>query len=117
MKPITYGDLFAFLRNQQSGGRSPDPHFLTKRFLSEHHLPHTRIIEVLEGFGGYGDEDILWNAAIRIPSDTSLLEDVETPMEYAIRKELYVYNGSSGWGEPDINSALEMMMLEEGTNG
>lgn len=110
MKPVTYGDLFAFLRNHKSGLRSSDPHFQTKRFLSEHHLSHPRIIEVLEGFGGYDDEEILWNAAIRIPSDTCLLEDVETPMEYAIRKELYVLNGNSGWGEPDINAALAMMM-------
>jgi hypothetical protein len=31
-------------------------------------------------------------------------------VEYAIRQELYVYNGNSGWGEPDINAALAMMM-------
>ena len=54
----------------------------------------------------------MWNAAARIPSDTGLLEDVETPVEYAIRQELYVYNGNSGWEEPDINSALAMMMEE-----
>ena len=116
MTQLTYGHLYAFLRKHESDMRSSDPHFWTKRFLSEHHLPHSRIIEVLEGFGGYDDEEVLWNASARIPSDTSLLEDVETPMEYAIRKELYVYNGSS-WSEPDTNSALEMMMQEGGFNG
>ena len=112
MNQITYGDLFAYLRDHKQTLRTANPHYLVKRFLSLHLLPHSRIIEVLEGFGGYDDEEVLWNAAIRIPSDTGLLEDVETPVEYAIRQELYVYNGNSGWEEPDINSALAMMMEE-----
>ena len=116
MKQLTYGHLYAFLRKHESDIRGPDPHFWTKRFLSEHHIRHDRILEILAGFGGYDDEEVLWNVVNRVPDSKGLLEDVETPVEYAIRKELYVFNGSS-WGEPDINSALEMIMLEEGTDG
>jgi hypothetical protein len=110
-QPNTYGSLFAYLENHQQESRSTDPHFLTRRFLSEHHLKHDRIIEILEGFGGYDDGEVLLNVVEKIDRNTSLWAEVETPMEYALRNRLFLYTDDNGWSEPDLNLAT-LMMLE-----
>jgi len=110
-KNPTYGDLFAYLRNHQRELRSPDPYFLVKRFLSEHGIVADSIIHVLEGFGGYDDTEVLMNAVGRIPADTPLVADVETPEAFAIRNGLHVYDENDGWSYPDLNAALTMMMM------
>jgi len=108
MKPATYGDLFEYLLGQDSS-RNTDPFLNTRRFLREHSVPANRVVEILEGFGGYDDQEVILNATSKIPPATPLSEDVETPAEFAIRNDLWVYNGSEH-GEPDLNAAIEMMM-------
>jgi hypothetical protein len=107
MKTATYGDLFDYLSGQGTR-RNTDSFLNTRRFLREHGVPSTRVIEILEGFGGYDDQEVLWNAASKIPLDTTLSQDVETPAEFGIRHDLWVSNGN-GFGEPDLNAAIEMM--------
>jgi hypothetical protein len=111
-KPNTYGSLFAYLENHQQDSRSTDPHFLTRRFLSEHHLKYDRIIEVLEGFGGFDDLEVVLNVVGKIDPNTSLWAEVETPMEYALRHRLFLYTDDNGWSEPDLNLATLMMLGE-----
>jgi len=43
--------------------RTTDPFFHTRHFLREHVVPAPRVIEILEGFGGYDDQEVLLNAA------------------------------------------------------
>ena len=114
MKPATYGDLFEYLLGQDAS-RNTDPFLNTRRYLREHNVPAHRVIEILEGFGGYDDQEVIWNAATKIPPATLLTDDVETPAEFAIRNDLWVYNGTAH-GEPDLNSAIQMMM-EANTHG
>ena len=112
MKTATYGDLFDYLL-EQDNSRNTDTFLNTRRFLREHSIPANRVIEILEGYGGYDDQEVIWNTASKIPPNTPLSEDVETPAEFAIRHDLWVYN-AAGHGEPDLNAAIEMMM--EGKN-
>jgi hypothetical protein len=107
MRRATYGDLFDYLSGQDTQ-RNTDPFLNTRRFLREHSVPATRVIEILEGFGGYDDQEVLWNAASKIPLDTPLSQDLETPAECAIRNDLWISNGN-GFGEPDLNAAIQMM--------
>lgn len=106
----TYGDLFAYLRTHQRSFRGPDSFFLVKRFLGRMGIAAQPIIDVLEGFGGYDDIEVVMNAAGRIRADTPLTAAVETPFQYAIRHELFVYPEGCQWGEPDITAALQRMM-------
>ena len=108
-RTATYGDLFAFLRNHERMLRSTDPFFLVKRFLNRVGNEAEPIISILEGFGAYDDVEVLLNAAERIGPGTPLTAAVETPFQYAVRNELYVYQEGSQWGEPDINMAMEQM--------
>ena len=113
----TYGSLFAYLENHEQEMRSTDPHFLTRRYLSQQQLKDDRIIEILEGFGGYDDGEVLLNVVGRIDPDTLLIEDVETPAEYAARNDLFVYSPDNSWAELDLNTAMVQMLEERQQNG
>ena len=119
---ITYGDLYLFIEKKfakRVKREHRDAFFYTKQFLEENHVPNpSRIIQILSDFGAAQDLEVLWNVAERIPDTTDITEDIETPVEYAIRNNYYCRwhegmwvsckRGDTGY-MPDLNKANERM--------
>lgn len=89
----TYGDLYLFIEKKfASRNKRENIHafIYTKKFLETHNIYNpSRIIQILSDFGAASDLEVLWNVAEKIPDDTDIGKDIETPIEYAIRNNYY----------------------------
>ena len=118
----TYGDLYLFIE-QKFAKRTKREHreafFYTKQFLEDNHVPNpSRIIQILSDFGAAQDLEVLWNVAEKIPDHVMITQDIETPIEYAIRNKYYCRWHEGMWvsckeGDdgcmPDLNKAYTRM--------
>ena len=120
----TYGDLYLFIEKKfASRTKRENIHgfVYTKRFLEKHHIPNpSRIIQILSDFGAASDLEVLWNAADKIPDNTNIEKDIETPIEYAIRNNYYCKWHEGMWvrckkedkgSMPDISTAYKRMEI------
>ena len=122
MDDKTYGDLYLYLEkkfSRRTKKEKRESFFLTKEFLDHYHVVNpSRIIQVLSDFGAASDLEILFNVSWRIPEKTKLTDDIETPIEYALRNGYYTRWHEGMWvsctaeasdAHPDINKAYEKM--------
>ena len=121
---ITYGDLYLFIEKsfaKKYKREHKEAFFYTKKFLEENNVINiSRIIQILSDFGAAQDIEILWNVADKVSDDTPITQDIETPIEYAIRNEYYCRWHEGMWvrckkGDngfmPDINEAYKKMEI------
>jgi len=108
MKEYTYGDLFEYLQGM-NWSRSTGLE-LCSRFLRLNHAPEKQVLDILQGFGGYCDGEVVFNVIGRIDPSTLLSEPVETPAQYAERHGLYLEPDEYGWSALDLNAAMKQMM-------
>jgi len=116
-----YGDLFDYLELKISIQKEVyvNNFYHTEKFCKDNKLDSERIILTLYDFGGHNDVQILYNVIGKIPRITDLNEDVETPVEYAIRNQLYCRYHEGMWvrckkgakdARVDLSLANEMMI-------
>jgi hypothetical protein len=118
---ITYGHFYDFLDKKLSAHKSLDklkPFDITKIFCEDNHINFSKLHKTLNGFGAYNDIEVLANVSPFISDDTSILKDLETPEEYAIRNKYYTKFHEGMWvrckeGDigymPDLNMAYMKM--------
>lgn len=120
----TYGDLYLYIEKQfakRTKREHRESFFYTKKFLDTNHIPNpSRIIQILSDFGAAQDLEVLWNVAEKISDNTKLTEDIETPVEYAIRNNYYCRWHEGMWvrckktdigASPDLNTAYRKMEM------
>ena len=119
----TYGDLYLYLEKKFAKRvkreHKAEAFCYTKAFLDKNLVPNaSRIIQILSDFGGGSDLEILFNVSWRIAEDIKLTDDIETPVEYALRNKYYTRWHEGMWVSctakakdchPDINKAYKSM--------
>lgn len=121
---ITYGDLYLYIEKKfakRTKREHKESFFYTKKFLEKNHINKpSRIIQILSDFGAAQDIEILWNVAEKIPDTTNIDQDIETPVEYAIRNHYYCKWHEGMWvrckredkgSMPDLNTAYTKMEI------
>lgn len=120
---ITYGDLYLFLEKhfaqRQKRPRNVEPFFLTKQFCNTYHINNpSRIVQILSDFGASNDIEVLWNVVEMIPDETPIDKDIDTPVEFAIKNDLYTKWHEGMWvrckkddkgSMPDLNTAYQKL--------
>lgn len=116
---ILYGDLYDYLENVvfQTEDDLID-YYYTLKFCKNHNIPSVRLLEILHGFGGHNDVEVLLNVPTFIRADTPINKDMDTPKEYAIMHNLYAKFHEGMWVRcnkndigsiPDLNTAFQKM--------
>jgi hypothetical protein len=119
-----YGDLFDYLELKLNSKKEIyiGNFYHTEKFCKEYNLDSERIILTLYDFGGHNDVQILYNVIGKIRRSIDLNEEVETPVEFAIRNNLYCRWHEGIWvrckkgakdSRIDLNKANEMMFGED----
>jgi len=110
--------LYSFIEDNFHHRDHTDPHRLVKKFSDNYGLDSNRIIQIVKGFGGHNDFEVVLNLPDRIPGDTEIDENIATPEEFAIKNNLYCKWQNGQWVEcdkadkdsmPDLNKAHVMM--------
>ena len=116
----SYGDLFKYLEFKIVHEREIyiSNFYHTQKFCEARNLDTERIVLTLYDFGGHNDVQILYNVVGKIDKSLDLDAEIETPVEFAIRNNLYrrwhegmwvsCKKGAEG-AMVDLNKANEMM--------
>jgi len=88
---LTYGHLFKYIaENLDSKSDLYIGNFyFTETFCKEHDIDSQRIVLILYDFGGHNDVEVIHNVVGKIRPEVLLNDEVETPVEYAIRNNFY----------------------------
>ena len=116
---ITYGDLYDYLEDivKQTEEDLTDYYYVL-RFCTHNKIESERLLQILHDFGGHNDIEVLLNLPRCIKYDIPITKDIETPVEYAIRNNLYAkfYEGmwvrckaNDAGSIPDLNTAYQQM--------
>ena len=117
---ITYGDLYDYLESilKNSETEELSDYYYTLKFCESNQILPDRLLQILFDFGGHNDIEILLNLPSSINEDTPITKDIETPVEYAIRNNLYARFHEGMWVRckksdkgsiPDLNTAYQKM--------
>jgi hypothetical protein len=120
---VTYGHLYDYIEKELSKNSSDIEAFIfTKSFCEDHHVNATKLISILIGFNAHNDIEVLVNVSERISADTPINQDIETPVEFAIRNNLYSRYHEGMWVRckqndkgsiPDLNTAYVKMFKKK----
>jgi hypothetical protein len=116
---ITYGDLYDYLEEvvKQTEEDLTDYSYVIG-FCTKYNIESKRLLQILYDFGGHSDIEVILNLPKFIRYDTPITKDVETPVEYAIRNNLYARFHEGMWVRckkndngsiPDLNTAYQQM--------
>jgi hypothetical protein len=117
---ITYGDLYEYLEDilKNSDDEGLSDYYHTLQFCKDNNIETNRLLQILFDFGGHNDIEILLNLPRSIKDETPINKDIETPVEYAIRNNLYARFHEGMWVRckknnkgaiPDLNTAYQQM--------
>lgn len=117
---ITYGNLYDYLESifRKSDTEELSDYYYTLKFCEHHKIVPDRILQILFDFGCHNDIEILLNLPLIISEKTDINKDLETPVEYAIKHNLYARFHEGMWVRckksqngalPDLNTAYQRM--------
>lgn len=115
--------LYNYLESHMYDRDKEHPLYLVKKFCEFYELPFDRIKKIVNDFGGFTDTEILLNVVHKISGDREIELDIETPVEFAERNNLYCKWHTGGWisckkedsgSTPDLNAAYTLMEPQDG---
>ena len=116
---ITYDDLYSYIElSLETATKKVSNFFYTLKFCKQNNIQVDRLLKILYDFGGHNDLEIILNVSRFISKDTPINKDIETPIEYAIRNNLYTRFHEGMWvrckksnkgAVPDLNTAYQQM--------
>ena len=118
---MKYQDLYAYIEHNIVHRDHNVPHYLLKQFCEKNNLDFPRLQKIVSDFGGHNDIEIVLNVPDSIPDDFDINVDIETPVEFAKKNNLYCKWHEDKWipcdkadkdAMPDLNTAYEIMFTE-----
>lgn len=110
-----YGDLFDYLELNKDRSNN---YYYTEKFCRDNGVDSERLILILYDFGGHNDAEVLYNVVGKIKRSKNLSDEIETPVEFALRNNLYCRWHEGMWvsckkgskdARIDLNKANELM--------
>ena len=106
--------LYSYVENHMYDRDKDYPLYLVNKFCESYGLPFARMKKILNDFGGFTDTEILFNVVDKVSGDKEIDLSIETPAEFAERKNFYCKWHKGSWVEckesdkgsmPDLNRA------------
>lgn len=108
---MRFQDLYDFIENNWDRADKSNKWSIVELFAEKNNFDKKRIISILEGFGAYNDQEVIFNVFDRIPGEFKIDQELETPKQFAEKNNLYCRWKDGAWIICDKNDNGAMLDL------
>ena len=109
---MKFESLYSFIEdNFGARNQGKEPLHLVRRFCETYSLDFDRMKKIVYDFGGHDDVEVILNVPNSIPGDCEIDLNIETPVEFAERNNLYCKMQDGKWVECEKSDPCAMLDL------
>lgn len=94
---MKFESLYSFIEDNFHSRDKNENFYLVNKFCAFYCLDANKLKKILSDYGAYNDKEVIFNVTDKLPGETDIGSDIETPVEFAKRNKLYCKLHMGSW--------------------